>query len=119
LTAASRVRTLVKDDQPIGFAYTVIRDAITRGWRDAVHFVDYDQFTREPQQCMVGVYEFLAMDRYEHNFRAIEQVTVENDRELVRVPGRSLRSNGNSAAVVFGSEDEQLITPGLEGHRFG
>jgi sulfotransferase len=78
-TALGRVETFIDDAQPVGRAYNAIRDAVTRGWKDHMHFVDYEDLTRRPQRTLAGVYEFLGEEPYEHDFDRIEQVTVEDD----------------------------------------
>ncbi len=78
-TALGRVETFIDDGQPVGRAYNAIRDAITRGWRDRMYFVDYEDLTRKPKETMDGVYRFLGMEPCEHNFQQVEQVTFEDD----------------------------------------
>jgi sulfotransferase len=78
-TALGRVETFVDDAQPVGRAYNAIRDAVTRGWRDRMHFVDYEELTQRPAQTLAGVYRFLGEAEHEHDFDNVEQVTLEDD----------------------------------------
>ncbi len=78
-TAMGRVETFVDDGQPVGRAYNAIRDAITRGWRDRMHFVDYDSLTRQPAATLSQLYAFLGHADFQHNFEHVEQTTVEDD----------------------------------------
>ncbi len=78
-TALGRVETFIDDGQPVGRAYNAIRDAVTRGWLDCMHFVDYDDLTRKPKETMQGIYAFLGMASCEHDFDRVEQVTFEDD----------------------------------------
>ena len=78
-TALGRVETFIDDSQPVGRAYVAIRDAVTRGWKDCMYFIDYDDLTRNPKQTLEGVYRFLGMEACEHNFKQVEQVTYEDD----------------------------------------
>lgn len=78
-TALGRVEAFIDDGQPVGRAYNAIRDAITRGWRDRMYFIDYDDLTRKPKETLDGVYRFLGMAPFAHDFQRVEQVTFEDD----------------------------------------
>jgi sulfotransferase len=78
-TALGRAEVFIDDAQPVGRAYNAIRDAVTRGWKDRMHFIDYEDLTRRPKAVMEGVYKFLGEAPHEHDFERVEQVTVEDD----------------------------------------
>lgn len=78
-TALGRVETFIDDGQPVGRAYNAIRDAVTRGWADRMHFVEYDALTQNPKEALEGLYRFLGEEGYEHDFDNVEQVTFEDD----------------------------------------
>lgn len=78
-TALGRVEVFADDNQPVGRAYNAIRDAVTRGWRDAMHFIDYEALTADPEGTLAGVYAFLGEPAHRHDFANVEQVTVEDD----------------------------------------
>ncbi|MGS2720841.1 sulfotransferase family protein [Paraglaciecola aestuariivivens] len=78
-TARGRVEVFADDTQPVGRAFNAIRDAITRGWRNNMHFVEYDDLTAKPAQTLSGIYQFLGQKDYQHNFNHVEQVTHEDD----------------------------------------
>lgn len=78
-TALGRLEVFIDDGQPVGRAYNAIRDAVTRGWKDRMHFIDYDDLTRQPSATMDAIYRFLGEDWYTHNFDKVEQVTFEDD----------------------------------------
>lgn len=78
-TALGRVETFIDDGQPVGRAYNAIRDAVTRGWKDCMHFVDYDDLTKHPKETLAGIYKFLGEEACEHGFKNVEQVTFEDD----------------------------------------
>ena len=69
-----------RGDQPDGLAYNRIKDAITRGYRDRLHFVRFEELTRQPRQTLQQVYAFLGEEWFEHDFGHVEQVTWEDDR---------------------------------------
>ncbi len=78
-TALGRVEVFIDDAQPVGRAYNAIRDAVTRGWKDRMHFIDYEDLTHRPKAVMEGVYRFLGEEPYAHDFERVEQVTFEDD----------------------------------------
>jgi sulfotransferase len=78
-TAQGRVETFIDAAQPVGRAYIAIRDALTRGWKDRMHFVDYEDLTRQPQRTLAGIYRFLDETGHDHDFDRVEQATFEDD----------------------------------------
>lgn len=78
-TALGRAEVFIDDAQPVGRAYNAIRDAVTRGWKDRMHFIDYEDLTRRPKAVMQGIYRFLGEEPHEHDFEHVEQVTFEDD----------------------------------------
>lgn len=78
-TALGRVGVFIDDGQPVGRAYNAIRDAVTRGWLDCMHFVEYDELTGDPKKTLDGVYRFLEEDTFQHDFNNVQQVTIEDD----------------------------------------
>lgn len=78
-TARGRMEVFADDSQPVGRAYTAIRDAITRGWLENMHFVEYDALTTKPKETLAGIYQFLGQPNHQHDFNHVEQVTNEDD----------------------------------------
>ena len=78
-TAQGRVEVFADDGQPVGRAFNAIRDAVTRGWADRMHFIEYDDLTGKPGKTMEKIYDFLGEPACEHNFGNVEQVTLEDD----------------------------------------
>jgi sulfotransferase len=78
-TALGRMEVFIDDGQPVGRAYNAIRDAVTRGWRDCMHFIDFEDLTARPRETMEGIYRFLGEEPHAHDFKRVEQVTVEDD----------------------------------------
>jgi len=94
-TALGRAEVFIDDAQPVGRAYNAIRDAVTRGWKDRMHFIDYEDLTRRPKAVMERIYGFLGEEPHEHEFEHVEQVTFEDD-------------------LVYGFKDLHLIRPKVE-----
>jgi sulfotransferase len=78
-TAQGRVDVFLDAAQVVGRSYIGIRDALTRGWSGNMHFIDYEDLTRQPKQTLSGIYRFLGEEGHEHDFNQIEQVTFEDD----------------------------------------
>ena len=54
-TALGRFQMFIDDAQPVGRAYNAIRDAVTRGWKEHMHFVEYDDLTARPAEAMAWI----------------------------------------------------------------
>jgi sulfotransferase len=63
----------------VGLAHNRIKDAVQRGFRDRLHFVKFDELTRDPAGALRGIYDFLGEAAFAHNFNHVEQVTYEDD----------------------------------------
>ena len=94
-TAAGRMEVFADDSQPVGRAYNAILDAVTRGWCEQMHFVDYDDLTNDPDSTLAGIYRFLDLPPNLHDFQHVEQVTFEDD-------------------FVYGFKDLHIIRPKVE-----
>lgn len=78
-TVAGRANMNLRSGQPTGLAYNRVVDAINRGFADRLFFVDFDDLTRDPEEIMKKIYEFLNEPFYKHDFENVEQVTFEDD----------------------------------------
>lgn len=78
-TVEGRCSVWLSGDQPVGLAYNRVRDAVARGYRDRMHFIDFDRLTADPEREMKAIYSFLGEEEFEHNFNHVEQVTWEDD----------------------------------------
>ena len=78
-TALGRLEVFIDDGQPVGRAFNAIRDAVTRGWRKNILFVEYEALTRNPEAVFQGVYMFLGEKPFKHDFENVAQITLEDD----------------------------------------
>jgi len=78
-TIEGRCDMWIQGDQLVGMAFNRVRDAIHRGWRDNLHFVEYEKLTLNPRETMIGIYNFLQKPYFNHNFNSVEQYTHEDD----------------------------------------
>lgn len=78
-TALGRMEYFLGNNENVGRAYNTLRDAVTRGWQDCMHFVEYDQLTQNPKAVLEGIYDFLGEAEFAHDFENVQQVTFEDD----------------------------------------
>lgn len=78
-TSIGRLKVFIDKAQPLGRAFNAIRDAVTRGWRNNMHFVEFDRLTRSPEKVMQEIYSFLGEESYSHDFNNVAQITFEDD----------------------------------------
>ena len=65
--------------QPIGLAIERIAEIIQQGIYQHVKFIKYEDLLEKPEETMNGIYDYLEVDRFKHNFNHIEQLTIEDD----------------------------------------
>lgn len=78
-TIEGRAQHLLAGNQVLGLAYNRLRDAIQRGLGDRLYLVEFDDLTHNPQETLEGIYEFLQLPAYQHDFDNVEQYTHEDD----------------------------------------
>ncbi len=74
-----RCRAMMAPDGLVGSSANLIVDAVVRGWRDRLHFVEYDNLCSRPKETMDGIYEFLEMEPIAYDFKNVKQSAFEND----------------------------------------
>ena len=50
-----------------------------RGLGDRLHLVEFDDLTHNPAGTLKGIYEFLELPAFDHDFNNVEQYTFEDD----------------------------------------
>lgn len=79
-TVAGRCAMWMQPNQPVGLAYNRIHDVIRRGYRERLHFVRYEDLCNNPDSTMNGIYQFLEMPHFTHDFENIIKHYKEDDR---------------------------------------
>jgi sulfotransferase len=79
-TVDGRCEIWANQNQPVGMAYNRVRDAISRGYKDNLFFLEFEDLTSRPYQTMRKVYNYLELPYYQHDFDNIEQFTQEDDK---------------------------------------
>ncbi len=100
-TMEGRMDVLSRPNQIVGSCYDIIRDACVRGWRKQMYFVEYEELTRKPQKTLDGIYDFLELPSFQHDFNNVEQVTYENDMEYVWKNLHRIRSKVEPQEAVW------------------
>jgi sulfotransferase len=65
---------------PVGLSFDWLKDIISQGIHKKMLFIKYEELTKNPQAEMNKIYDFYEVERYEHDFSNIQQVTHEDDR---------------------------------------
>ena len=65
---------------PVGLAFDRLRDIVSQGLDKNMLFIKFENLTRDPQAEMNKVYDYFGVERFEHDFNNIEQITQEDDR---------------------------------------
>lgn len=86
-TVAGRCEVWARRDQPVGLAYNRVIDALSRGHRDRIHFVEFTELTSDPSSTMSRIYRFLGLKNFSHDFLNVPQYTREDDENVHRIEG--------------------------------
>jgi sulfotransferase len=78
-TVAGRCEYWCDGRNVVGLAANRIKDCVQRGYRDRLHFVDFNKLTTRPEDTLSDIYAFLDEEPFKHNFNNVEQVTHEDD----------------------------------------
>lgn len=78
-TLAGRCEIWGQQNSFFGLAYARILDSIQSGYKDRMHFIHFEDLTKNPRETMQEIYEFLGEKPHKHNFNHVEQVTQEDD----------------------------------------
>jgi sulfotransferase len=85
-TVEGRCDIWASGSQPVGLAYNRVKDAISRGYKNNLLFLEFDDLTSKPAQTLKTVYDYLELPYYQHNFNNVEQYTKEDDEGVHRIP---------------------------------
>ncbi len=102
-TMEGRADIWMRSDQPVGIAYNRIRDAISRGYEDRLHIMEFEELACNPEETLKAIYQFLEIEYYPHNFEHVEQVTEEND-DIHGIPGLHVIRNKVEPLPEYGSK---------------
>lgn len=81
ITTENRCEWLMSKGGSVGEYYRILQSAIFRGYEKNLLFVEYDDILNNPQKTLNTIYDFLEIDRYNHDLNHIRQDEVESDAE--------------------------------------
>jgi sulfotransferase len=82
----NRCELIMSDKGMIGQCMGAIQDAIKRGYRDRLHFIEYDNLVTKPEETLKAIYSFLEEDYFSHDLENIQNGNRERDSEVFSVP---------------------------------
>lgn len=65
---------------PVGLSFDWLKDMISQNIHNNILFIKYEDLTKNPQTEINKIYDFFEVERYEHDFLNIQQVTHEDDK---------------------------------------
>jgi sulfotransferase len=66
----------------LGQSFDGIKLALSQGHRSNLHFIEYKNLVKNPQETMKKVYEFLNEPYFEHDFNNLVNIHQENDAQI-------------------------------------
>jgi sulfotransferase len=111
-TTEGRCEIWSSESHPVGLAYNRVRDAINKGYKNKLCFLEFDLLTSYPEQAMKMVYNYLELPYYPHTFNNVQQYTQEDDAGIHKIPDlhtiRSIVSPVNhDSEIILGSSLRQ------------
>jgi sulfotransferase len=81
-TVYSRVDGLTGGNGMVGYAWNALREAVCGEQSDRLLLLAYETLTRNPQEAMAAIYEFIGEKPFAHDFENVEFDATEFDRRL-------------------------------------
>ena len=78
-TVVGRCQCWLAPNREVGEALFWIQEALARGFRERICFVEFDDLTTKPEETLGAIYEFLEEQPFPHDFNHVEQLTPEDD----------------------------------------
>jgi sulfotransferase len=78
-TLERRISTYTAPEGLIGFPIECLKDALEMGYGDRILFVKYFDLTNSPKETLEMIHDFLGEEKYEYDFKNIQQSTFEFD----------------------------------------
>ena len=82
LTDDNRCEFLMSPSGVVFNSMNGLAKAFHEGDRNCIHLIDYDNLVSNPEEVMNGVYEFLELEPYQHDFNSITNSHRERDTEV-------------------------------------
>ena len=66
----------------LGQSFDGLKKALSEGYRNNIHFVEYRDLVNNPKKTMEDIYEFLGEPYYHHDFKNLKNIHQENDAQI-------------------------------------
>ena len=102
----NRCEMILSDRGMVGQCMVAMKEAIDMGYRDRLHFVEYDNLVSRPQDTLNEIYKFIDEEPYRHDFNNISNQYRERDEQvfsvpdLHQIPPKLLRSTTNPKLIL-------------------
>jgi sulfotransferase len=107
LDVEGRCNVWLRKDEAVGMTYARIEDALLRGFRNRMHWVHFEELTRNPRSTLKKIYDFLEEPYFEHDFDHIEQVCSGADDSIGLADMPGIRSRIEPVKADF----DQILGP--------
>lgn len=111
----------------VGFALNALKDAFFGPWSDRLMLISYANLCSRPDEVMAGVYDFLEMERFAHDFsnvafdadaydRSMGLSGLHRIRSAVKAEARALTLPPDLIARLAGAYFWEVAQPGSRSH---
>ncbi len=83
--ADRRADFLMRHDRDVSLSIKFMKQMVMAGHRDLFHFVDYDDFVKDPKKEIEKIYAFLEIENYTHEFENVKDVSKISDDSLTGI----------------------------------
>jgi sulfotransferase len=83
--ADRRADFLMRHDKDVSLSLKFMKHALISEYRHLFHFVDYDDFINNPQKEINKIYEYLEIEKYNHEFENIKDSSGISEDSLTRI----------------------------------
>lgn len=66
----------------VGQSYQGLKKVFEEGRQKHIHLIEYNDLISQPEKVMEKIYDFLEEESFEHNFKQIENIHREKDKEI-------------------------------------
>jgi len=83
--ADRRADFLMRHDKDVSLSLKFMKHALIPEYRHLFHFVDYDDLITNPEKEINKIYEYLEIEKYNHEYQNIEDVSGISEDSLTRI----------------------------------
>ncbi|NDB60020.1 sulfotransferase [bacterium] len=86
LTDDNRCELLASDSGILGQSYIGLKDALLKGHEKQLHFIEYNDLIKNPEETMKKIYDFLELPYFKHDFNNLINLHQEDDTKIYGIP---------------------------------